>query len=84
MYHELVSRLGGDCAVSLTQWELPLQFRLEGGNGAGVVLLLTEHCGGHFDSGHHSDNLLSLSAVVSFISSFNTITVEREETRPSL
>lgn len=63
VYHELVSQLGGDYPVSLTQWELPLQFCLEGGNGACAVLLLTERCGGHFDSSHHSENLLSLSAV---------------------
>lgn len=37
LYHELDFQLGGDCLVSFTQWELPLQFCLEGSNGAGVV-----------------------------------------------
>ena len=78
-YHELGSQLGGDCPVSLTQWELPLQFCLEGSNEASVVLLLTEHCAGHFDSSHHSDKPPVPVSCVPFIGSFNTIIAERAD-----
>lgn len=71
------SQLGGDCPVSLTQGELPLQFCLEGSNGACVALLLTEHCGGHCDSSHHSEKPPVPISCFSFISSFNTIMGER-------
>lgn len=65
VHHGLGALLGGDCPVSLAHSGnyLRVFFCLEGSNGAGVALLLTEHCDSQFDSSHQSDDLLSPSVV---------------------